>query len=59
MSHAEYARWFPLHRRKKKLLPVFRDCETPRLNRSKELWVAARQVLIGALRALKLKGAPS
>jgi len=48
MSHQEYVKWFKLHRRKKLLLPIYKDCRSHRINRLKDLWVKGRHLLISA-----------
>ncbi|UVT21023.1 MAG: CapA family protein [Nitrospira sp.] len=55
MGHREYVQWFKLHRRKKLLLPIYKDCRSRRINRLKDLWVKGRHLLISAALAANWK----
>ena len=55
MSHAEYVRWFRMNRRKRILLPVYRNIDHGTRNKLRDGWVRARQGLIGIGVALKIK----
>lgn len=58
MSHADYKAWFRVHRRKRRLLPVYDDMDADKLNLAKDRLVISRQKLIDAAVRLGLKGGP-
>ena len=58
MSHRDYVRWFKIHRRKKKLLPVYADYRHKLRNRAKDKFVRMRQFGLDKLVEFGLKGAP-
>lgn len=52
MDHQDYVKWFRKHRRKKILLPIYKDARSWCINTLKDLWVKGRHLLIsGALAA--------
>jgi poly-gamma-glutamate synthesis protein (capsule biosynthesis protein) len=55
MDHQKYVKWFKLHRRKKLLLPIYKDCRSHRINRLKDLWVKGRHLLISMALAANWK----
>lgn len=55
MGHREYVKWFKRHRRKRLLLPIYKDCRSRRINRLKDLWVKGRHLLISAALATNWK----
>lgn len=59
MSHQEYISWFKKNRRKRKLLPIYKNMNQHFVNVIKDRVVSARQKGIKALVKLKLKGSPS
>lgn len=56
MEHHEYVKWFKEHRRKKILLPVYRDSQCYLSNQFKDVWVKGRDLLINVASAAHLKG---
>lgn len=58
MDLNEYIGWFGKNRRKNKLLPIYKSCDTLIANWFKDKWVEYRQLLITIAFALKLKHAP-
>ena len=58
MQHQDYVRWFRIHRRKKKLLPVYADYRHKSRNLIKDKFVRTRQFFLDKLVELGLKGAP-
>jgi hypothetical protein len=58
MSHSEYVAWFRENRRKRKLLPVYKDYRSARLNSIFDFAVWTRQKVIEAAVQLNLKRGP-
>lgn len=58
MSHKEYVKWFRINRRKKKLLPIYKDYRHRYRNFAKNKFVRARQFGLDSLVEFGLKGAP-
>ncbi len=54
----EYTRWFAAHRRKRKLLPIYRATDGPLTTACKDLLVRTRQRAIDAAVVLGAKGGP-
>jgi len=55
LNKDEYVSWFNTHRRKKVLLPIYRDINSNVTNTIKDSWVMIRNLLISILLKLKLK----
>lgn len=51
MTHREYVRWFPSHRIKRKLLPVYADWRHETRNRMRDGFVALRQVGVNGIKS--------
>lgn len=58
MPRDEYVRWFQKNRRKRTLLPIYRDPDARRTNALRDWWVGRRQDLISLGLRLGLKGGP-
>ena len=58
LSHEEYISWFGKHRRKRKVLPIYKDWRASYKNRILDGWVQGRQRVIDVAVALRLKKGP-
>lgn len=58
LDHADYVEWFKENRRKRKLLPIYRDYRHVFRNHAKDLFVAARGAAIQLAVNVGIKGGP-
>lgn len=58
MTASEYVRWFRVHRRKRKLLPVYANPDARLANAVRDSWVRGRHQLLETALRLGLKGGP-
>ena len=58
MEHRDYINWFKQHRRKKKLLPIYRHVDSTIMNHLLDIWVRVRQHLVYSLFKCGLKQGP-
>lgn len=56
MEQHQYIEWFARNRRKRRLLPIYKDYRHERTNRMRDSWVAARQFLVKCAFRSGLKG---
>ena len=55
MGHQEYVKWFKKHRRKNRLLPIYKDSHSYCVNTLKDFWVKGRHLLISGALAINCK----
>ena len=53
MKHKDYIEWFKKNRRRKKLLPIYRDYKSKKINQLKDKWVAIRPFALQTLRRVR------